>query len=81
MDICSDFEGGKLPTLSFSVWEDAEGLEHTYFEKAVRNQVLLVERIAMSRKSLYSILSNKLNKRLEVLDEKISKEDMVEVVN
>ena len=35
----------------------------------------------MSRQSLYSILSNELHRRLEVLDEMISEEEMVEVVN
>ena len=81
MEICSDFEGERLPTLSFSVWEDIDGLMHTYFEKAMRNQILLVERTAMSKQSLFSILGNELSRWLEVLDEKISEKEMVEVVN
>ena len=81
MEICSDFEGERLPTLSFSIWQANDGLKHTYFEKTMRNQILLMERTSMSRQSLYSILSNELNRRLEVLDEKISKEEMVEVVD
>ena len=67
METCSDFEGGKLPTLSSSVWQDIEGLKHTYFDKVMRNQVLLVERIFMSRQSLISILSNELRRRMEVI--------------
>ena len=35
----------------------------------------------MSRQSLYNILSNELQRRLEVLDELVSKEDMVKVIN
>ena len=40
MEICKDFEEGKLPTLSFSNWPEENGLMHTYFEKIMRNQIL-----------------------------------------
>ena len=56
MELCKDFEGGRLPTLSFSLWQEEDGLKHTYFEKCMRNQILLVERTSMSRQSLMSIL-------------------------
>ena len=48
MELCDDFEEGKLPTFSFSVWQEEEGLKHTYYEKSMRNQTLLVERTSMS---------------------------------
>ena len=72
METCSDFEGGKLPTLSLSVWQDIEGLKLTYFDKVMRNQVLLVERIFMSRQSLISILSNELRRRMEVISQDLA---------
>ena len=80
MEICKDFLGEKLLTLSFSIWPEFNGLKHTYFEKSMRNQVLLVERTAMSRQALYNVLSNELRRRMEVLDEEISEKDMLEVV-
>jgi len=75
MELCKDFPEGRLPTLAFSLWADKEGLKHTYFEKSMRNQVLLLERTSMSRQSLNSILSNELRRRLEVLDDHISDEE------
>ena len=75
MELCKDFPEGKLPTLAFSIWADKEGLKTTYFEKSMRNQVLLLERTSMSRQSLNSILSNELRRRLEVLDDQIREEE------
>ena len=71
MELCSDFEDLRLPTLSFSMWQEKDCIKHSYFEKSMRNQVLLLERTSMSRQSLISILSNELTRRLEVLDEKM----------
>ena len=81
MEICRDFHEEKLPTLSFSIWPEIDGLKHTYYEKSMRNQILQVEKTAMSRKSLYNILSNELRRRMEVLDEDITEKDMKEVVD
>ena len=47
----------------------------------MRNQVLLLERTSMSRQSLISILSNELTRRLEVLDEKMEKEETIAVID
>ena len=69
MELCEDFPKNRLPTLSFSIWAEKGGLKHTYYEKSMKNQVLLLERTSMSRQSLYSILSNELRRRLETLDE------------
>ena len=50
-------------------------VNHVYFEKEMRNQVLLLERTSMSRQSLNSMLSNELRICLEVLDESIREEE------
>ena len=47
-------------------------LTHTYLEKQMKNQTLLLERTSMSRQSLYSILGNELRRRLETLDDNLS---------
>ena len=36
----SDFGNERLPTLSFEVWSEKEGVRHSYYEKPMRNQVL-----------------------------------------
>ena len=81
MELCSDFEDNKLPTLSFSLFMGPEGMEHTYFEKQMKNQVLLVERSSISRNQLMSIMSNEMRRRLEVIGEKVPKEEKNKVVN
>ena len=47
----------------------------------MRNQTLLLERTAMSRQSLISILSNELTRRLEVLDEKLDRNEVIAVID
>ena len=81
MELCDDFENLRLPTLSFSMWQDVDGLKHTYFEKSMRNQTLLLERTSRSRQSLISILSNELTRCMEVLDERLEKDEIIAVIN
>ena len=80
MELSSDFSDKRLPTLSFSLWEGESSLEHSYFEKEMRNQTLLVERTSMSRQSIMAIMSNELVRRLDVLDENLEKEEVLSVV-
>ena len=81
MELCTDFPLNRLPTLSFSLWTDIHGIKHTYFEKAMKNQTLLLERTSMSRQSLYSILSNELRRRLETLDDELGPAQTVGVID
>ena len=81
MELCSDFPNNRLPTLSFAVWPEIDGLHHTYYEKEMKNQTLLLERTSMSRQSLYSILSNEMRRRLETLDDKLSQAETIGVVD
>ena len=39
-----DFDNGRLPTLSFEMWSTANGIEHSYYEKPMRLQVLTMKR-------------------------------------
>ena len=81
MELVEDFHDHRLPTLSFSMWPSNEGIAHSYFEKQMRNQVLLVERSAMGKQSMFAILSNELRRRLEVLDSNLPQSEKVEIVN
>ena len=76
-----DFSDKRLPTLSFSIWEEEWGISHSYYEKEMRSQVLLMERSAMSAQSKYSIMTNELRRRLEVLHDKIEVREKLEIVN
>ena len=56
-------------------------LIHSYFEKSMRNQTLLVERTTMGRQSIMSIMTNELVRRLQVLDEKLDKQEITGVID
>ena len=81
LELSDEFKDKRLPTLSFSLWEEEWGVNHSYFEKEVKSQVLLMERSAMSKNSKFSIMSNELKRRLEVLNEKIGKAEKIQIVN
>ena len=80
MELSKDFEDLRLPTLSFSLWEGENSLEHSYYEKGMRNQTLVMERTSMSKQSIMSIMSNELVRRLEVLGNKIEHSEKMKVV-
>ena len=46
-EIESDFETQRLPTLSFEIWSEAEGIRHSYFEKPMRSQILTSKESSM----------------------------------
>ena len=60
-----EFEDHKLPTLDFKEWLLNNGhMNHTYFEKPMKNQILLMKRSAMATSQKYTILANELTRRL-----------------
>ena len=77
----NDFENLRLPTLSFQLWSDKTGLRFSYFEKSMRSQLLTMSRSSQSEKSKISILVNELNRRLSMVDENVSEEERVEIVD
>jgi len=81
LELSEEFNDGRLPTLSFSLWEEPWGISHSYYEKDVRSQVLLMERSAMSKHSKFSIMANELKRRLEVLNEKIDGAEKVKIID
>ena len=76
----SDFHKKRLPTLSFELWSEKEGVRHSYFEKEMRSQVLTMKRSSQSEQSKYSILVNELGRRFEVLDSRISLKEKIEIL-
>ena len=69
-----------MDSYQFSLWPDKSILRHSYFEKSMKNQTLVVERTAMGRTSIMSIMTNELMRRLLVLDEGLDISEKIEVV-
>ena len=81
MELCDDFEDKRLPTLSFSLYMTDCGIEHTYYEKAMKNQILVVERSAIGRQPLMSIMTNEVRRRLEVIGASVSQNEHDKIVD
>ena len=78
-----DFENGRLQTLDFEAWFDAqEGVvKHHFFEKKMRTPLVIMERSAMSTKQKYSILANDLVRRLSNMGQSITMDEYVGVID
>ena len=81
-ELREDFQDRKLPTLDCKLWLEEDGsLNHTYFEKDMRSQLVIPEKSAMAMSQKISILSNDLVRRLSNINvEKVEEEDKVRVV-
>ena len=76
-----DFQKKRLPTLSFEIWSTDKGIRHSYFEKEMRSQILTMSESSQPENAKYSILVNELNRRFEVMDKDISKEEKIEIID
>ena len=80
-ELREDFEDHRLPTLDFKMWFDKDWrINHTYFEKAMRSQLIVPERTAMSTKQKMNIMSNDLVRRLSSINLERAEEGEVERV-
>ena len=77
----TDFPNKRLPTLAFQLWSTKEGVCHAYYEKEMRNQVLTPKRSSQAENSKFSILTNELARRYEMLHSSIEEEEKVSIVN
>ena len=76
-ELREDFSDRRLPTLDCNMWFDCDwSLNHTYFEKSMRSQLMIPANSAMSEKQKMNILSNDLIRRLSNL--KIEKAEVGE---
>ena len=76
-----DFENNRLPTLGFELWSTREKIRHSYYEKSMRSQVLTEKRSSQSENQKFAILTNEMNRRLQMMDEDISIEEKVEKID
>ena len=77
----SDFPNARLPTLAFELWSERQGIRHSYYEKEMRSQLLTMKRSSQSENSKLAILTNEMNRRLMMMDDKITVEEKVEKLN
>ena len=81
VEVCSDFPDNRLPTLDFLLWPEWWGINHSFFEKAMRTPYLTMQRSAMSDHQRYSILSIDLVRRLSNINiGKVSQDEVLKVV-
>ena len=81
-EVQSDFVDKKLPTLDFTLEMQATGnVKHSYFEKAMKNQILIEKDSAMSIKQKYCILSNEVTRRLYNVAEDEKEEEVEKVLD
>ena len=80
-EIEEEFDNRRLPTLSFEMWCDKDGIRHSYYEKPMRSQILTMERSSQAESSKFSILANELTRRFEMMDKNIDIEEKIDVVN
>jgi hypothetical protein len=82
VETAEDFEDGRLPTLDFDMWVDEGGvIKHSYFEKPMKTQLVLMKRSAMSENQKIDILSNELIRRLSNVGQGIEKSETTKVIN
>ena len=77
----SDFPNKRLPTLSFQMWSERQGIRHSYFEKDMRSQILTMKQSSQSEQSKFNILVNELTRRFEVLDKDITVDEKIDIVD
>ena len=77
----SDFENKRLPTLGFEMWSTKDKIRHSYYEKEMRSQVLTEKRSSQSENQKFAILTNELNRRLQMMDEEIETEEQVQKID
>ena len=82
-ELSEDFDDDRLPTLDFKMWleEDME-INHTFYEKPMKTQMMIPWRSAMAEKQKISIASNDLNRRLSNINvERMPETEKLEVVD
>ena len=81
MELCTDFADNRLPTLSFAMFMTEDKIEHTYYEKVMKNQTLIVQRSAIGRQQLISIMTNELRRRLEMIGDGVDQKERDNIVD
>jgi hypothetical protein len=78
-----DFENGRLQTLDFEAWYDVqEGIvKHSFFEKSMQTNLVIMERSAMGNQQKHSILANDLVRRLSNMSPTMTTQEHIMVID
>ena len=81
-ELREDYMDNKLPTLDCKLWfQEDWTINHTYYEKEMRSQLLIPERSAMPTRQKMSILGNELVRRLSNMNaEKVDDGEKIAIV-
>ena len=76
-ETASDFKDMRLPTLDFSLWLENGKVNHSYFQKPMKTQFVLMRESAMSQQQKIQILANDIVRRLSNVNVgEVPKEDI-----
>ena len=75
-----DYKEKGFATLDFHMWVVNGLIRHSYFEKTMRTQLVLMKKSSMRVQQKMDILSNELLRRLSVVGEGVTMEEKVEIV-
>ena len=83
VELAEDFEDKRLPTLDCKLWFNKDWtINHTYYEKPMKSQMMIPARSAMPERQRMNILSNDLVRRLSNIKlEQVEEGEIERVVN
>ena len=81
VETTSDFKKNKLPTLDFEIWVENGVIKHSYYEKSMKTQLVIMRRSAMSERQKMDILSNEIIRRLSNIGEGLDQSEKIEVID
>ena len=76
-----EFSNSRLPTLDFSMWIEQGLIRHTYYEKEMRTQLLVMRDSSMAERQKMDILSNELVRRLSNIGGNIGQYEIDQVID
>ena len=76
-----DYVEMRLPSLDFYMWVEDGLIHHSYYEKPMRTQLVLMKKSSMGIQQKMDILSNELIRRLSVVGEGISIKEKVGIID
>ena len=83
MESEEDFPNKRLQTLDFEAWYDAQegAIKHSFFEKSMQTNLVIMERSAMGNQQKHSVLANDLVRRLSNMSQTLTITEYVAVID
>jgi hypothetical protein len=81
VETSEDFKEKRLPSLDFYMWVEDGQIKHSYFEKPMKTQLVIMKRSAMSENQKMDILSNELIRRLSNIGPGIERQEVCNIID